>query len=162
VPDWSPVARPVVGEEVRLAELTVSDLSLEPKWRVFGGYEDVKPGTAHGDGETLVWSVSPGEWTVVGPRPDQDPVVDLTHVRAMFRLTGAEAAAAALSHICALDLGDHMFPNHAAARTLVADIATELIRDDLGGTPSYLILPSRSFGQFAFLSVKRAAEGPVS
>lgn len=141
--------------------MTLADLSLEPKWRVFGGFEHVKPGTAMSRGEDLVWSVSPGEWTVLGPEPGQDRVVDLTHVRAMFRLTGLEAAAA-LSHICALDLGEHMFPNHAAARTLVSDIPTELVRADLGGTPSYLIVPSRSFGQFAFLSVKRSAEHVVS
>lgn len=159
--EWSPVARSVVAEEVQLGDATLSDMSLEPKWRVFGGYEEVRPGTSQGDGETLVWSVSPGEWTVIGPRPAHEPVVDLTHVRAMFRLTGAEATAI-LSHICALDLGEHMFPNRAAARTLVSDIATELIRADLADTPSYLIVPSRSFGQFAFLSVKRAVEGSVS
>lgn len=159
--EGSPVARSALAEEVRVGGLTLSDLSLELKWRVFDGYEDVEPGTARGEGERLVWSVSPGEWTVLGARPDSDPVVDLTHVRAMFRLTGPEAAAA-LSHVCALDLGDHMFPNHAAARTLLASVATELIRDDLGGTPSYLLLPSRSFGHFAFLSVKRALEGTVS
>ncbi|MGA7269915.1 MAG: hypothetical protein WB239_02470 [Acidimicrobiia bacterium] len=154
------MARSPVADEVHVGELTLADLSLESKWRVFGGYEEVRPGTAHSDGETLVWSVSPGEWTVLGARPSHERVVDLTHVRAMFRLTGVEAATA-LSYDCALDLGDHMFPDHAAARTLVAGVATELIRADLDATPSYLILPSRSFGRFAFLSVKRAAEGTV-
>lgn len=159
--EWSPVARPVVAEEVNVGGLTLSDLSLEGKWRVFGGYEEVTPGAVRRDGDILVWSVSPGEWTVLGARPPYEPVVDLTHVRAMFRLTGA-GAARALSTVCALDLGDHMFPDHAAARTLVAGVATELIRVDLDSTPSYLILPSRSFGAFAFLSVKRAAQGTVS
>jgi heterotetrameric sarcosine oxidase gamma subunit len=94
----------------------------------------------------LVWSVTPGEWTVLGNRPS-DEVVDLTHVRSMFRLTGAEAAEL-LNRICTLDLSDGMFPNGAAARTLVAGVATEVVRDDIETTPSYLILPSRSFGTY--------------
>jgi heterotetrameric sarcosine oxidase gamma subunit len=94
----------------------------------------------------LAWSVSPGEWTVIGDRPDGD-VVDLTSVRAMFRLTGANAPRI-LAKICALDLGDEMFPEKAAARTLVAAVATELVRDDQEGVRSYLILPSRSFGRY--------------
>jgi sarcosine oxidase gamma subunit len=41
-----------------------------------------------------------------------------------------------------------MFPNGAAARTLVAGVATELVRDDVDGATSYLLLPSRSFGNY--------------
>jgi sarcosine oxidase gamma subunit len=40
-----------------------------------------------------------------------------------------------------------MFPDLAAARSLFAGVATELIRDDLD-EPSYLILPSRSFAVY--------------
>lgn len=94
----------------------------------------------------MVWSVSPGEWTVLGPRPSTGRVVDLTHVRAMFRLTGTDARRV-IAKLCALDLADHMFPDLAAARTLFAGVATELVRDDLD-EPSYLILPSRSFAVY--------------
>jgi sarcosine oxidase gamma subunit len=41
-----------------------------------------------------------------------------------------------------------MFPNGAAARTLFAGVTTELVRDDVDETTSYLILPSRSFGRY--------------
>lgn len=133
--------------ETRSDGLTLSDFSVVPKWRVFSGYPDVRPGTAQKHGELLVWSVSPGEWTVAGPRPDAPEVVDLTHVRMMFRLTGEESSRL-LSKLCALDLGDEMFPDAAAARTLVAGVATELVRDDQDGVRSYLILPSRSFGRY--------------
>jgi heterotetrameric sarcosine oxidase gamma subunit len=125
-----------------VAELTLQDLTSVAKWRVFDGHE-LRPGTSSGSGVELVWSVSPGEWTVLGSRPQGEPV-DLTHVRAMFRLTGEEAASL-INRVCALDLDDGMFPNGAAARTLFAGVATELIRDDADGLPSYLIVPSRSF-----------------
>lgn len=141
---------PIPVEEVPEATasgLTLSDFSVVPKWRVFSGYEDVKPGTSKKLDEQLVWSVSPGEWTITGSRPDRDPAVELTHVRVMFRLTG-EDARSLLAKVCALDLGDAMFPVGAAARTLVAGVATELVRDDQNGVPSFLILPSRSFGRY--------------
>lgn len=126
--------------------LRLQDLSSRSKWRVFTGPPAVRPGTAARLAERLVWSVSPGEWTVLGERPDGE-AVDLTHVRAMFRLTGPEAARC-LARVCALDLGDDMFPSGAAARTLMAEVATELVREDVEGERSYLILPSRSYGVY--------------
>jgi sarcosine oxidase subunit alpha len=124
-----------------VSDLRFTDVSDTPKWRVFDG--DVIPGTSRGSGNDLVWSVGPGEWTILGDRPPGD-VVDLTHVRAMFRLTG-EKAATVINRVCGLDLTDGMFPSGAAARTLVAGVATEIVRDDQDGVPSYLIVPSRSF-----------------
>lgn len=128
-----------------MADISLTDLSPTAKWRVFDGYEQVRPGTSQGSGDSLVWSVTPDEWTVLGSEPDN--AVDLTHVRAMFRLTGADAAAL-INRVCALDLSDGMFPNGAAARTLFAGVAAEIVRDDENGTPSYLLLPSRSFSTY--------------
>lgn len=128
-----------------MGELTLADVSSTPKWRVFDGY-DIASGTSQGSGDDLVWSVSPGEWTVLGDRPDGE-TVDLTHVRTMFRLTG-EDAAALINRVCGLDLTDGMFPSGAAGRTWFAGVATELIRDDRDGLPSYLIVPSRSYSTY--------------
>lgn len=128
-----------------MAELSLTDVSQTPKWRVFTGHDPVRPGTSSGSGDSLVWSVTPGEWTTLGDQPDDS--VDLTHVRAMFRLTGKEAATL-INRVCALDLSSAMFPNGAAGRTLVAGVATEIVRDDEGGVPSYLLLPSRSFSTY--------------
>ena len=136
------------------------DESLAPKWRVVGdAYPDVVPGTAQRTADVLVWSVTPAEWTVVGPRPAGGTVVDLTHVRAMFRLSG-EDAPALLSRLCAIDLGDAMFPTGAAARTLVAGVATEIVRDDdpTEGR-SYLLVPSRSFGRYLHDAIVDAGHG---
>ncbi len=149
--DWNPVARGIVAKVVSSVDgdLTLSDVSLTPKWRVFSGFEDVRPGPSMPLNHQLVWSVSPDEWTVLGSRPGENDVVDVTHVRAMFRLTGVNASRI-LAKICALDLGDDIFPEEAAARTLVAGVATELVRDDQDGVRSYLILPSRSFGLYMY------------
>lgn len=130
-----------------MADVILTDASSTPKWRVFSGYEGVRPGTSKSSGDGLVWSVSPGEWTVMGDRPEVGEVVDLTHVRAMFRLTG-DRARELISRVCGLDLDDGMFPNGAVGRTLFAGVATELVRDDQDGVPSYLIVPSRSFGRY--------------
>lgn len=128
-----------------MADLSLTDLSPSAKWRVFSGYEQVRPGTSQSSGDSLVWSVTPGEWTVLGPEPDD--AADLTHVRAMFRLTG-DNAADLINRVCALDLSDGMFPSGAVARTLFAGVATEIVRDDEAGIPSYLLLPSRSFSTY--------------
>lgn len=125
-----------------MAELILTDLSPTPKWRVFDGYHH-PPGTSKGHGESLVWSTSPREWTVLGDRPQRE-TVDLTHVRAMLRLTGQDAATL-INRICSLDLTDGMFPTGAAARTLLAGVATEIIRDDKDDSPSYLLVPSSSY-----------------
>jgi heterotetrameric sarcosine oxidase gamma subunit len=130
---------------VAAADLSLTDLSQTPKWRVFAGHEKVSPGTSTGSGETLVWSVTPGEWTVLGDAPDDG--VDLTHVRAMFRLTGSDAPTL-INRVCALDLSNGMFPSGAAARALFAGVATEIVRDDEDGVPSYVLLPSRSLSNY--------------
>ena len=128
--DWNPVARGIVTKVAQSDDggLILSDVSLTSKWRVFSGFDDVVPGISKRPGDQLVWSVRHGEWTVLGSRPGEDDVVDLSHVRAMFRLAGVDASKV-LAKICALDLGDDMFPEGAAARTLVAGVATELVRD---------------------------------
>jgi heterotetrameric sarcosine oxidase gamma subunit len=129
-----------------VADLLLTDESATPKWRVFEWHDEVRPGLSDSSTGALVWSVSPGEWTALGDRPEGE-TVDLTDVRAMFRLTG-ERAADLINRICGLDLTDGMFPDGAAARTLLAGVATEIVRDDQGDDPSYLILPSRSFGVY--------------
>jgi len=118
-----------------MSELTLIEVGDTPKWRTFAQPE-----------LGLSWSVSPGEWTVVGDRPSGE-VVDLTSVRAMFRLSG-EQSADLLNKICALNLSDTTFPDGSSARTLVAGVATELVRYDQNDILSYLILPSRSFSRY--------------
>jgi len=117
------------------------------------------------DGVLTVGS-GPGEWLLIGA-PDTAPglteqvralaagefvtTVDLTHGRALMRLTG-HAAAQALSKVCAVDLAEATTPDGAAFRSSVAKVTTDVVRDDAGGggERSYLLHCERSAGQYLF------------
>ena len=121
--------------------------------------EGVSVGHARNTPSGLVYSTSPDEWTVLGQSPPLGMrAIDLTHVRAVIRVSGSDARAL-LAKVCALDLGDHMFPSGAAARTSIAQTATELVRDDQDAERSYLLVTSRSFGEYLHhVLVDQAAE----
>lgn len=119
------------------------DLSLLPKWRTFSDPGRCATGHAVREGDRLMWSVSPGEWTVAGPPPDGMELVDLTHVRAMLRLPASEARQVLIA-LCALDLDDRMFPAGAARRTDLAGVVTEIVREG----DSYVLAVSRSYARY--------------
>lgn len=110
------------------------------------------------DGVLVVGS-GPGEWLLLGPAgtggrlastvPADLPAVDLTHGRALVRLTGA-GAAQVLSKVCAIDLRERVTPNGSAFRSAVARVVTDVVRDDLDGVRSYLLHCERSSGQYLF------------
>lgn len=117
-------------------------------------------------GEVLVVGSGPGEWLVLAAPRRQVPVVqwltdlasyadehvgivDLTHGRALVRLTGAHSTDL-LAKECAVDLTDAVCPDRVALRSAVAGIATDLVRDDISGTRSYLLHCERSSGQYLF------------
>lgn len=120
---------------------------------------------------TLVVGSGPGEWLLIGPvglapalaaalvrlvTPEDGATwVDLTHGRALVRLTG-DRAVDVLAKLSAIDLADDLVPDGAALRTSVAAVATDLIRDDLSGTRSYLLHCERSVGQYLFDAIVRA------
>ena len=56
-------------------------------------------------------------------------ILDLTHGRAVMRLTGAESAAT-LAKVCGIDLSDRVTPDGAAFRSSVAKLVTDVVRDD--------------------------------
>jgi sarcosine oxidase subunit alpha len=123
--------------------------------------------TARDEDGTLVVGSGPGEWLLIGPpgqaaaltaKPEKAPdttCVDLTHGRALLRLTG-EKGPSVLAKLSAIDLDDDLVPDGAALRTAVATIATDIIRDDHDGTPSYLLHCERSVGQYLFDSLLQA------
>ena len=80
-------------------------------------------------------------------------VLDLTHGRALMRLTGRPAAAT-LAKMCGIDLADASTPNGTAFRSSVAKLVTDVIRDDqqnaAGTVASYLLHCERSYGQYLF------------
>jgi sarcosine oxidase, subunit gamma len=116
---------------------------------------------------TLVAGAGPGEWlllaapgrgaALLGRAEDLAArfpgelitATDLTHGRALMRLTGASATGV-LAKVCGIDTGDGITPDGAAFRTSVAALATDVIRDDTGGERSYLLHCERSSGGYLF------------
>ncbi len=172
----TPILRSPVSSSpgVASASLALEDLSLVRKLlvRVAGegvldGSLDVAVGFAVRREESLVFSVSPHEWFVLAAGGDPDAKafmapdesvssVDVTHGRALFRLTGREAAPT-MEKVCALDFDDGFLPDGSAARSSVAKTTAEVVRMDRNGTPSYLIACGRSFGAYLFDQLLEAA-----
>jgi heterotetrameric sarcosine oxidase gamma subunit len=116
---------------------------------------------------TLVVGSGPGEWlllaapclapALVGHAEDiaarfPDELItatDLTHGRALIRLTG-QRGDGVLAKVCGIDTGDGVTPDGAAFRTAVAAVATDVIRHDSGGERSYLLHCERSSGAYLF------------
>ena len=159
--DWSPLTKVLVraGVTGRVAER----LGVP-----FGRAANDRHGT-------LVVGSGPGEWLLLD-RPhaldavrtrfdtsDDDLVslVDVTHGRALMRLTGAEAAKV-LSKVCAIDLADQVTPDGAAFRSSVAEVATDVVRDDVRSTEStqrsYLLHCERASGQYLFDAILDAGQ----
>jgi heterotetrameric sarcosine oxidase gamma subunit len=118
-------------------------------------------------GGTLTAGSGPGEWLLLAA-PGRGPVLaarvgdlatrcpgelvtatDVTHGRALVRLTGPRAAAV-LAKVCGIDTSEPITPDGAAFRTSVAAVATDVIRDDTDGVPSYLLHCERSSGAYLF------------
>jgi sarcosine oxidase gamma subunit len=53
-----------------------------------------------------------------------------------------------LRRVTAVDLDDRLVPNGSALRTSLARVVTDLVRDDDGGSPSYLLHCERSSGRY--------------
>ena len=133
-------------------------------------------GRASRDGGSLLVGSGPGEWLVLAPPGSAEQVaarltetaagsapeefvsvIDLTHGRALVRVTG-EQAPDLLALLCGVDLAGDMTPDGAAFRSSVAGVATDVIRDDVAGLRSYLLHCERSSGQYLFGSLVTAGE----
>ena len=118
-------------------------------------------------GGDLVCGTRPDEWTIYGdpgrsgaiaasvPTEGFVTVIDITHGRAMLRISGSNATAA-LSKICNLDLSDELTPNGAVFSGSLGSVGCDWVRDDQGGETSFLISCERSFGKFLFTAVADA------
>ncbi|MGH3383695.1 MAG: sarcosine oxidase subunit gamma [Nocardioidaceae bacterium] len=140
--------------------LRLTDCTALAKVLVRGGDGlGVSYGRARRDGSLLV-GLLPDGWLVIAPpgsatdvvdrvEAGQDggfrTVVDVTHAYTLLRLTGA-ATPAVLAKLCAIDLA--RAPDCTTVRTLVAGINATVIRDDQGGSCSFLLLCDRSYGEY--------------
>jgi len=133
-------------------------------------------GRASREAGWLIAGSGPGEWLVLAPPGAAEPVagrltqtaaesapeefvsvIDLTHGRALVRVTG-EQAPDLLALLCGVDLDGDMTPDGAAFRSALAGVATDFIRDDRAGRRSYLMHCERSSGQYLFSSLVSAGE----
>ena len=144
-----------VSDRRSLAVLTLADCTPIGKWLVRGsGAFAVPHGHSERRAEALVVGSGPEEWTLLGgdaPSVSGDfvSVIDITHGRALIRLTGGPAGRV-LAKVCAIDLAERATPNGAAFRSTVAKLVTDVVRDDRNGTPSYLLHCERSSGEYLF------------
>jgi heterotetrameric sarcosine oxidase gamma subunit len=149
----------VVSRKKSFAPLRLADLSQLAK---IGVKTEVPPfGISYGrsarQGDWIIAGSGPDEWTLVGPIGNTfevattgfATVIDLTHGRALMRLTGGQSSLV-LGKLCPIDLSDRMCPNGAAFRATVANVVTDLIRSDDHDVNSYLLHCERSSGQFLF------------
>ncbi len=135
----------------------------------FGQATSTVPDLPPKAGRVLLMSAGPGEWLLLAAPDKQDllvgwlqrlasqadehvSVVDLTHGRALVRLTGPKAPDL-LAKETGVDLADRVCPDGAALRSSVAGVATDVVRDDVAGTRSYLLHCERSSGQYLFDSL---------
>ena len=168
----------VEGAAPGTAQLTLADVSALAKTLVRAPANGAMAGAlgvpfaraARDASGALVTGSGPGEWTVFGAVGEGTAqrarleavaaglglgggelitVLDLTHGRALVRLTGP-AAPSLLAKVCAIDLAGHRTPNGTALRTSVAKLTTDLVRDDQEAVPSYLLHGERSYGQYLF------------
>lgn len=138
--------------------------------------DGASPDGASPEGGWLVVGSGPGEWLVLAPPgaaaavtdwlatvaadaagDEFVSVTDLTHGRALVRVTGPDAADL-LARLCGTDLEDDMAPDGAALRSAVAGVATDIVRDDQAAVPSYLLHCERSSGQYLFGALVSAGE----
>lgn len=166
VGDWE------VGAQPSSAALTIEDQSalakIEVRSKANGAVAD-KLQTNFGrtyqrEQGTLVIGSGPGQWHVISDVGSQatalaelqqlgegidklTTAVDLTHGRALFRLTGEEGAEL-LNKICSVELSDDVVPNGSALRSSVGGVVTDIARNDRNGTRSYLLHCERSAGQY--------------
>lgn len=138
--------------------------------------DGASPDGASPEGGWLVVGSGPGEWLVLAPPgaaaavtdwlatvaadaagDEFVSVTDLTHGRALVRVTGPDAAGL-LARLCGTDLEDDMAPDGAALRSAVAGVATDIVRDDQAAVPSYLLHCERSSGQYLFGALVSAGE----
>ena len=155
--------------------VTVADAASTTKVQVRAGADTAAAaalGVSYGSSQqrpegALVCGTRPDEWTIYGdagqaaaisatiPTEGFVTVIDITHGRAMLRISGSNATSA-LSKICNLDLGNELTPNGAVFSASVGGVGCDLVRDDQNGETSFLIGCERSFGRFLFIAVADA------
>lgn len=149
--------------ELRIAKLQI--LAADPDaW--FEQALGIKPPSALTEIEpgpvAIAW-LAPGEWLVTGDAADVERVrthcaeaagnlglmVDVTHGRATFELSGAAARSVLAAH-CPLDFGDEAMPVGAAKRSMFSDTGFFISRrTDRDGQPCFRLIFDQTMAGYA-------------
>ena len=163
-PLTSPDMGVVLADAYATTKVQVRAGALTAAATFLGGSYGKSSRNADGD---LVCCTRPDEWTIYGapgrseaiaasvPTEGFVTVIDITHGRAMLRISGVNATAA-LSKICNLDLSDELTPNGAVFSGSLGAVGCDWVRDDQHSQTSFLISCERSFGKFLFIAVADA------
>ena len=155
------------------SSVTIQHLDSMPKASVRAADDTVAAatlglsfGSAEPRGDTLVVRVRPDEWYLLG---DGAPAmaagldlsgfastVDISHARTAVRITG-DHAADTLAKLGSADFGDHMTPNGAVLGNGIAGVTCDIVRDDVDGVRSYLLLLDGSFVTYFLGALEDAA-----
>ncbi|GJM39692.1 MAG: hypothetical protein DHS20C19_30590 [Acidimicrobiales bacterium] len=146
-----------------MADLTLTDLTATTKTTVRAADDTAVAAAlrltfgsaAQAENGDLVVRIRPDEWLVLGTTATVDGLdltgfasrIDTTHSRLLFRLTGS-AAGSVMEKVCSLDFADHMTPNGACAGASVAKVTCDVVRDDVSGVRSYLLLADTSYRDY--------------
>lgn len=118
---------------------------------------EIEPGPV-----AIAW-LAPGEWLVTGDEADVERVrlhcaeaagnlglmVDITHARATFELSGSAARSVLAAH-CPLDLGDEAMPVGAAKRSMFSDTGFFISRrTDRDGQPRFRLIFDQTMADYA-------------
>ena len=127
------------------------------------------PNRMTGDASINVRAIGPGIWHVIGDesrlvsvaqlRQRLDgvaTVVDLGHARAVFHVSGPDAARTIAKH-CGLDLDARIFPNGSATGTRFNHLGMTIARIDRADAASYELSVFRGYAVFVFESLVESA-----
>ncbi len=126
-------------------------------------------GASRRSDSVLICGQRPTEWLVIGTAEaaatfvdgldltGHVSVIDHTHSRALFRLTG-DRGRSLLEKVCSLDWSDQMMPDGAVCSASLAKVTVDLVRNDVDGERSYLIACDRSFAQYLFDAIVDAGQ----
>lgn len=166
VDGWEYAARATTGPVVIADRSTLSKLQVRAA-ATAGVIAAIgtRFGRAIWRGDRLVVGSGPDEWLVLGAPgagaeivehlraiagaadPRRMDVIDLTHGRALVRVSGP-ATMSLMQRVTAVDLDDRLVPNGSALRSSLAKVVTDIVRDDVDGSPSFLLHCERSSGRY--------------
>ncbi|MDP6360976.1 MAG: hypothetical protein QF473_38040 [Planctomycetota bacterium] len=84
-------------------------------------------------------------------------IIDVSSVYAAFILAGPQSRSV-IQKLSSLDVSGAALPNQDTAQASLAQVHCIVIRDDIAGLTSFLLLPGREYGEYAWNTVMDAGK----